>query len=304
MAEISVSAVLQQLASALPNATKPYVIVVGSLAAAYQFFGHESNQVPLTTKDLDVMFSPHAKAVVSASAVTEQLLADKWTFRPWGDQFAAPGTSVVPTEELPLVRLLPPEGYGSSDWFLELLGAPAGIPTADERTWKTYHRIETPLGSCALASFGYLAFAQWSPIETPMGIHVARASMMALANLLHHPTVRPDLIGGTSDKRSCKDLGRVLALAYLTMEQDRDGLETWAKDWHSAMQAMCPEMGPDLAQRLGTGLDMLMNSPQDLEQAVRLCALSLLRGRDLDSRGLAGVGRRVQTQIETLQLLF
>ena len=303
MAEIAASVVLEQLARALPDARKPHVIVVGSLAAAYQFFGSESHQV-LTTKDLDVMFTPHAKAVVSAREVTEQLLADKWTFRPWGDKYAVPGSSSVPTEALPLVRLLPPEGYGSSDWFLELLGAPAGIPGVDETTWKTFQRIETNQGHWALASFGYLGFAQWSPIETSLGIKVARASTMALANLLHHPTVRPDLIGGTSEKRSNKDLGRVLALAYLTLWRNPDGLDQWATDWYSAVESMCPEMGPDLAQRLGTGLDVLLNSPLDLEQAVRLCAMSLLRGRDVDARALAGIGRRVQAQIDALQLRY
>lgn len=303
MAEITASVVLEQLARALPEARKPHVIVVGSLAAAYQFFGADSDQV-LTTKDLDVMFSPHAKAVVSAREVTEQLLADKWTFRPWGEQFVAPGGPSVPTSALPVVRLLPPEGVGSKDWFLELLGAPAGIPSADESTWKGFERIETPNGHFGLVFFGFLAFAQWSPIETPLGIKVARASMMAMANLLHHPTVRPDTIGATLEKRSNKDLGRVLALAYLTLLKDQDGLGQWSGDWYSAIETMCPEKGPDLAKRLGTGLKVLLDSQLDLEQAVRLCAMSLLRGRDVDAKGLAGIGRRVLAEIQALQLRY
>lgn len=168
MAEVSAAVVLEQLARALPETQKHHVIVVGSLAAAYQFFGVESDQV-LTTKDLDCMFTPHAKAVVSAREVTEQLLADNWTFRPWGDKFAAPGGPSVPTSALPVVRLLPPKGVGSSDWFLELLGAPAGIPSSDESTWKTFDRIETPHGAFGLPSFGFLGFAQWSAIETQHG---------------------------------------------------------------------------------------------------------------------------------------
>lgn len=303
MAEVSATKVLEQLARALPQDRKKNVIVVGSLAAAYHFFQDDPNKA-VSTKDLDCMFTPHAKAVVSAKDVTEQLLANEWRFRPWDQRWDGPGTAGQPVEALPLVRLSPPPESKQQDWFLELLGAPAGIPSDDETQWKVFDRIVTPQGHFALVSFGFLGFAQWSPIMSQLGIMIGRPSMMALANLLHHPRIRPDKIGTTNEKRSNKDLGRVLALAYLTQRADPDGLDAWAVEWHAAMQEMCPAEGAQLAGRLGNGLNELLNSPTDLDDATRSCAKSLLASMDISPRMLVGIARRVLRQVELLQLMY
>lgn len=253
MASLSPAKILEQLAQALPESRRSDVIVVGSLAAGYYFFQRDPSRA-VATKDIDCMFAPHAKAVASAQDVTEQLLKNQWTLRTSDPRWSKPGTPEQPDAELPLVRLMPPPEFEQQEWFLELLGAPTGIPAPDAPLLKDFDRLVTEQGHFALASFGFLGFAQWQPIETPFGIKVARPSMMALANLLHHPRIAPDLIYGTKDKRSNKDLGRVLALAYLTQRADPDGVDAWPVEWHAAMQAMCPELEVPLAGRLGTGI--------------------------------------------------
>lgn len=300
MASLSPAKILEQLAQALPESRKSDVIVVGSLAAGYYFFQRDPERA-VATKDVDCMFSPHAKAVVSAQDVTEQLLKSKWTLRTSDPRWAKPGTAGQPDAELPLVRLMPPPEFEQQEWFLELLGAPVGIPSPDTALLKGFDRLVTEHGHFALASFGFLGFAQWSPIDTPFGIKVARPSMMALANLLHHPRIAPDLIHGTNDKRSNKDLGRVLALAYLTQRADPDALDAWVGDWHAAMRAMCPELETKLASRLGTGIVELLGSATDMAEATRLCAVGLLASLDVTSAMLSGMARRVLQQIAILQ---
>jgi hypothetical protein len=85
------------------------------------------------------MFSPFAKAVAAAGQVTERLLEANWQQRKIGD-WAEPGNAQTPDDELPMIRLSPPEAEGGSDWFLELLGAP---DTKSEQD-KTFHRVQTP----------------------------------------------------------------------------------------------------------------------------------------------------------------
>ncbi len=58
--------------------------------------------------------------------------------------------------------------------------------------------------------------------------------MMALANMLEHPKIKSDtmsgLLQGRTIKRSNKDLGRVLAIAYLSTGKDVDSLEKCNKN--------------------------------------------------------------------------
>lgn len=59
--------------------------------------------------------------------------------------------------------------------------------------------------------------------------------MMALANMLEHPEIRPEtmsiLIAGRENKRSNKDLGRVLAIAHLASIRNEDALLKWLEKW-------------------------------------------------------------------------
>ena len=66
--------VLRQVAQAIPEALRGDIIIVGSLAASYQLL-RDAEQV-VRTKDIDAMIAPHARAVVSATRVTDRLLGE------------------------------------------------------------------------------------------------------------------------------------------------------------------------------------------------------------------------------------
>jgi hypothetical protein len=79
--------VLSKVAQALPETCRQDVIIIGSLAAGYNFFADDGDKA-IRTKDVDCMFSPHTKAVAAAVQVTEELLAAKWEQRrgtDWGE---------------------------------------------------------------------------------------------------------------------------------------------------------------------------------------------------------------------------
>jgi len=299
MTPLTPDAVMAQIAEALPDDCRPNVIIIGSLAAGYRFFSGDG-QRSIRTKDIDCMFSPHAKAVAAAAQVTERSLEAHWQQRKTGE-WAAPGNAQTPDDELPMIRLSPPGAEGGSDWFLELLGAP---DTKSEQD-KTFHRVQTRLGHFAICSFNYLALAEWNPVETKHGVRVAQPEMMALANLLHHPKIGTDLIKGTEDKRSNKDLGRVIALAWLTAEQDRRNgtaeFESWARRMGEALRECFPGRAKQLAQGAGTGLRELMASDGDRDQALSICNKGLLASMEVDREAFAATGRRlIQLVIEPL----
>lgn len=300
MTPLSPDAVLGEIAAALPPDCRQNVIIVGSLAAGYNFFAGDA-QRSIRTKDVDCMFSPHAKAVAAAADVTERLLANEWQQRKdgaWGE----PGDAQTPDDQLPLIRLRPPGRESSSSWFLELLGAP---DESSEQS-KSFRRVQTSIGHFAICSFNFLALAEWNPIETRHGVRIARPEMMALANMLHHPSIRPDLIAGSSVKRSNKDLGRVLALAWLTATRDqREGtgeLGSWGQHMARALRERFPTRDKELALGAGSGLRELLGSAGDLDQALSVCNKGLLASLEVGRAAFAATGHRfVQTVVEPLE---
>lgn len=302
-AALSPAEVLAQVAQALPAEVRANVIIIGSLAAGYHFFAGDGARA-IRTKDVDCLFSPHSKAVAAATEATDQLIRADWKLRE-GQDWSQPGTKEDPEDSLPMVRLRPP-GEAASPWFLELLSAPPAFDP--DAPGKKLRRVETSIGHFAICSFDFLALAEWEPLETAHGVRIARPEMMALANLLHHPEIADTLIAGTDYKRSNKDLGRVLALAYLTTERDRrDGteeLEAWPGRMWLALQDKFGNRAADLANRAGAGLRALLASQADLEQALRIANLGLLASMDLPVEGFSATGRRFLSEvIEELETL-
>ncbi len=225
MISLSARGVMQQVAEAIPAECRGEIIIVGSLAAAYHFFG-----------------------------------------------------------------LHPP---GNTEWYLEL----AAAPPEGSMVPKVFERVSTTKGDFSLYSFRFLAVAEEDPLKSEFGILYARPEMMALANLLHHPLIGMETIGDTTDKRSNKDLGRVLALAWLSADQDSNALDEWPLRWRAALEKRFPNEWRDLAARAGAGLRQLLDSKLDLDQATAISNLSLLRGRDLGPAQLHATGRRVLVEV-------
>jgi hypothetical protein len=121
--------------------------------------------------------------------------------------------------------------------------------------------------------------------------------MMGLANLLEHPEIRPEtmsgLIAGREIKRSNKDLGRVLAIARLSIAQDEDALLKWAGPWQQALQARFQNDWRDLARQAGAGLRKLLDSPNDLDEARHTCEFGLLASQPPTADQLRIVGQRL-----------
>lgn len=302
-ASLSPSEVLAHVAGALPPDVCGNVIIIGSLAAGYHYFADDGARA-IRTKDVDCLFSPHSKAIVAATEVTDQLIKASWRLREdtkWGQ----PGKEGDPEDKLPMVRLRPP-GETASPWFLELLSAPPAFEPGAPA--KKLRRVETSIGHFAICSFDFLALTEWQPLETAHGVRIARPEMMALANLLHHPEVADTLIAGTDYKRSNKDLGRVLALAYLTVQRDRrdstEELEAWAGRMWGALQDKFSDQAPRLAAQAGAGLRALLASPADLDQALRIANLGLLASVDVSVEAFRAAGARfVAEVIEELEEL-
>ena len=268
---VSPGAVLAEIVKAIPEECKENMIIIGSLAVGYHFFIEDENMA-VRTKDADCLLSPRIEAVHAGESITEKLFASDWSLSKIG-KWTKPGDENTPTELLPAVRLNPP---GNPDWFIELLTVPES-PSDRERKLVP---LKTSRGYFALPSFGFLSLTNYKPIKTELGIFIARPEMMALANMLEHMEIKPDTmsgpIQGRTIKRSNKDLGRVLAIAYLSTGQDVDSLETWPDIWQKALQDRFPEDWQKLARDSGSGLRRLLLSEPDLNEAYHTCRYGLL----------------------------
>ncbi|MBU8921212.1 MAG: hypothetical protein KOO63_05270 [Bacteroidales bacterium] len=290
---VSPAMVLREIAAAIPADCKGNMIIIGSLAVGFRYFGQAEKMV-VRTKDADCLLSPNIEAVQAGVAITEQLLHAKWSLRSEGE-WTVPGNENTPDDQLPMVRLHPPQ---KKDWFLELLTVPESA--ANRR--KTWQRMQTKYGDFTICSFGYLSLTNFKPLETEFGIFIARPEMMALANLLEHPKIGPEAMsggfGGRDDvKRSNKDLGRVVAIARLATGEDEDALLTWADSWLEAMKCRFVDDWRELAAGVGSGLRELLASPADFEEAYHTCVTGLLAEVPPSLEGLQIAAQRLLADV-------
>lgn len=285
--EVSPQKALAKVATAMPPEVHPNVIIIGSLAAAY-WLSREDASFTTRTKDADSVISPHISAVEKGRAIAEKLLAAGWKPKTDGEH-AKPGNSNTPEKDLPAVRLYPPSG---ENWYLELLTEPA----SEDQTEREWSRLALSSGAhYALPSFQFTGIATYKAKETNLGIRVAIPAMMALANLLDNPKIKSNTIGVTKEKRSNKDLGRVLALARLGTELDSGvwDMEAWPSLWIEALKEKFPTKWREFAVAAETGLRQLLDSPADLQQAMENTNAGLLANRTITTDQLKATGARL-----------
>jgi hypothetical protein len=289
--------VLSEIAKAIPDECKNNIIIIGSLAVGYHFFAGNGSMV-VRTKDADCLLSPRIRAVPAGEAIAEKLFDSGWSIKE-GGEWNRPGDENTPPDKLPAIRLNPP---GNTDWFIELLT----VPESSKEREKKWLPFKTSRGYFGLPSFGFLSLTNYDPIKTELGIYVARPAMMALANMLEHPSIGPDLMSGMIQgrriKRSNKDLGRVLAIAYLSTGKDEDIMTEWPKMWRKALQNRFPDDWQNLARNTGSGIRQLLQSETDLEESYHTCRYGLLASQPPTMEQLKIAGRRLlQDAVEPLE---
>ncbi len=275
--------VLQLVANHVPPELHQNILLVGSLAAAYHYRAERANQ-PVRTKDADVIVQP-AGAFHECIQIAQRLLDLDW--RPTEKRRCRPFPFDNPMSELDVIRLHPPQ---TDLYFIELLG----LPLPEQREPKLEVAVQLRDGYYMIPCFKFMAVLQSNQQTSSVGLQYASPALMALANLLHHPTLGTAFIADTAVLRSSKDLGRVLALAFLTPS---DKLFQWHEMWWSALQHHFLNEAKDLAAQVGYGVVALLNDAAALRDAYDNATSGLLSGKNVTQDQFRVAGARLLTDV-------
>lgn len=245
--ELDAASLLKRVADQVPPALRANVVVIGSIATAWAF-RDVSGTHSVATKDIDLLLRPAIDAVATAETLGQELLQDGWA--PQFTHGREPGNAETPDDDLPALRLSPPES--NDGWFVELLAE----PPQGQATRKHWRRFQTGLGVFGLPSFRYMRVAVHGAEQTEFGLRVATPARMALAHLLEHadPDRTPisNLPGGPP--RFTKDVGRAISLWWLAREQSPTVSETWNREWNETLTALYPGNSAEMKAAAGNGL--------------------------------------------------
>jgi hypothetical protein len=103
---------------------------------------------------------------------------------------------------------------------------------------------------------------------------------------------------------SNKDLGRVLALAWLAERRVEGTLVIWGDLWLDALQARFPDRWREFALKAGRGLRELLSQEReaDFEEAYQTCGYGLLASQPPTPTALRIAGERLIVEaIEPLE---
>jgi hypothetical protein len=274
MIELDPRRLFERLAREIPRALHKHLVIVGSLAAAYHYRDRLKRRA-VNTKDADVVVHP-AGQVGACRGAAETLLENGWT----RTEKCWPQAARTPAGTLRAIRLYPPE---SRDYFVEFLGLPGPRQRAP-LAWRPLRLGDGWYGVACLRHMGRVTVGRRRSAE---GLEYASPGSMALANLLSHPTLgaqrMSEPMGGRTLLRSSKDLGRVLALAWL---EGREGTAAWGADWRRRLG------GPAL-RKAGLGLRALLADPAALEEARMTTEIGLLSRQGVTAAMLRAVAEEL-----------
>ena len=117
MTRLNPQVLFARIARDVPTDLHQHLFVTGSLAAAYHFSDQLQEQ-SLNTKDADLVVHP-AGDVGSCRELAERLRDIGWTQKQ--DERFHPRADREPVDNLPFIRLCPPESH---DYFIEFLTLP------------------------------------------------------------------------------------------------------------------------------------------------------------------------------------
>lgn len=248
MMDLDAARLLARVAHRVPAALRANIVVIGSIATAWQF-RDVSGTATVATKDIDLLLRPAVHAVATAQTFGQAMLEQGW--QPQYHDGREPGSPETPDEALPVLRMTPPQDEGL--WFVELLAEPQ--PGQKER--KRWTRFHTKTGDFALPSFRYMRVAVHGAEETEFGLRVARPARMALAHLLEHAEPDKTPISGLPGQppRFMKDVGRAISLWWLAREQSAVAGTQWSAEWAETLHETFPGREGELIGSARRGLD-------------------------------------------------